>query len=40
MALVPQPCSYKGKELIKPLAYIETISTSESVESEESILER
>ena len=36
----PQPASEKGKEKALPMAYIDIISTSESMESEESILER
>ena len=35
----PHP-SEKGKEKAIPMAYIETISTSESVENEDSIMER
>jgi hypothetical protein len=38
--IIPQHTSRKGKELATPLAHIETVSTSESVESEDSIMER
>jgi hypothetical protein len=37
---LPQHTSQKGKESVIPLAHIDTVSTSESVESEDSIMER
>jgi hypothetical protein len=40
VATVPHITSHKGKELMRPMAVIDTVSTAETVESDDSILER